>query len=544
MLSNRILLSLALIMIVTGILQLTQQTHAQSGFPCPADEYEDNDDFSEPLPVLVANPLRPQNLTRCAGDDDVFRIFVPEGFSLDVQLSFSHAEGNLDLVVYDADVSSVGDSSTITNNERVITPPASQDALYYIYIFSPDANAEVTYTLTLHLFCDGCVIFQGQLLDEGQPVNGSVKVHVEFTKSYSGTNIIHSTDPSGTALDVEVIDGLFTVPINLDGIDRLGYARQYYAQFTINGRTLRPPIPIEPVPQAYGIAAGSTVDINGLGTNLDHLLELRSSAPSTVSGLFINDVAGNAILIRNVVRNGIDIDVERYGVVSRTSSTSVPAGFFDNTSSNSEAVGLYSSGGGDEAADIVLGGIGSDGGATDDGILSSEPSVPNSDLVLRSYDSVFVDLDEDATNTNAVFRVRNDVNATIFEVSENGSRSSGNVIISAETTQSAPVEMYAVASPENWFEDFGSSSLIDGHATVMIDLLFAETVNMTESYHVYLTPLGDCPLFVAEKSATSFTVQAMGGADCTIQFDYRLTAKRAGYTTQRMETVTEAGGEE
>ncbi len=97
--------------------------------------------------------------------------------------------------------------------------------------------------------------------------------------------------------------------------------------------------------------------------------------------------------------------------------------------------------------------------------------------------------------------------------------------------------MYAIESPQNWFEDFGSAELVSGMATVMIEPIFAQTVNLSE-YHVFLTPLGDCPLYVARKTPASFTVEAMGGQSCSIAFDYRLVARRLGYEHIRLEATT------
>ncbi|HSD85082.1 MAG TPA: hypothetical protein VLG46_14535, partial [Anaerolineae bacterium] len=97
--------------------------------------------------------------------------------------------------------------------------------------------------------------------------------------------------------------------------------------------------------------------------------------------------------------------------------------------------------------------------------------------------------------------------------------------------------LYAVESPENWFEDFGTGQLTNGEAVITIDPVFAETVNLTDDYHVFLTPLGDCALYVDEKSPTSFTVRAMGGQTCSIAFDYRIVAKRLGYEDVRLAEV-------
>jgi hypothetical protein len=97
--------------------------------------------------------------------------------------------------------------------------------------------------------------------------------------------------------------------------------------------------------------------------------------------------------------------------------------------------------------------------------------------------------------------------------------------------------LYTPQSPEPWSEDAGTGQLADGQATVTIDALYAQTVDLEADYHVFLTPLGDCSLYVAEKTATSFTVKAIGGQTCDIAFDYRILAKPRGTAGQRMEVL-------
>ena len=105
------------------------------------------------------------------------------------------------------------------------------------------------------------------------------------------------------------------------------------------------------------------------------------------------------------------------------------------------------------------------------------------------------------------------------------------------------VSLYAMQSPENWFEDFGGGQLSSGAATVVLDPAFAETVNSSADYHVFLTPKGDCKgLFVAEESASGFVVREMGGGRSSVAFDYRIVAKRKGFENVRMADVTERQG--
>ncbi len=222
---------------------------------------------------------------------------------------------------------------------------------------------------------------------------------------------------------------------------------------------------------------------------------------------------------------------EATGVYGKSSS---PAGYGGSFVSMNH-IGVYASGSSD--GDIALGG--------DEGsIVATEES--DSALYLRSNDSFYIYLDNnnDQNFTVSSFNILDgsDRLNSIFQVDDNGDTyiygdlrvngAKNNVVSTANHGRRL---LYAMESPEYWFEDFGSARLAAGKATVTIDALFAETVNLSEDYHVFLTPLGDCALYVAEKTSTSFTVRAIGGRQCNIAFDYRLVAKRLGYEQVRLE---------
>jgi len=102
------------------------------------------------------------------------------------------------------------------------------------------------------------------------------------------------------------------------------------------------------------------------------------------------------------------------------------------------------------------------------------------------------------------------------------------------------VETYAMQSPENWMEDFGSGELQRGVAVVQIDPAFADTITADASYHVFLTPNGDSEaLYVINKTATSFEVRESKGGTSSLSFDYRIVGKRRGYEAQRLTDVTD-----
>jgi len=97
------------------------------------------------------------------------------------------------------------------------------------------------------------------------------------------------------------------------------------------------------------------------------------------------------------------------------------------------------------------------------------------------------------------------------------------------------VKLFAVESPEVWFEDYGTASLVGGVATVNLDATFVQTVNTRNNYKVFLTPDGDCHgLYVAQKTPTSFEVRELGSGQASVDFDYRIVAHRKGHEKERM----------
>jgi len=102
------------------------------------------------------------------------------------------------------------------------------------------------------------------------------------------------------------------------------------------------------------------------------------------------------------------------------------------------------------------------------------------------------------------------------------------------------VKTYSVQSTENWYEDAGSSQLVDGAAHVQLEATFGGTVNTAVEYHVFLTPGGDSEgLYVTDKTALGFEVHEQHGGHSNIAFDYRIMAKRAGHENERLEDVTD-----
>jgi hypothetical protein len=100
------------------------------------------------------------------------------------------------------------------------------------------------------------------------------------------------------------------------------------------------------------------------------------------------------------------------------------------------------------------------------------------------------------------------------------------------------VALYAVESPENWFEDFGTGQLQGGKTEVSLELGFLQTVDTAAGYHVFLTANGDCRgLYIAHKTPTGFEVRELGHGNASVAFDYRIVARRSGFENVRLQDV-------
>jgi len=437
--------------------------------------------------------------------------------------------------------------------------------------------------------------YQGQLASSGRPVNGACDFRFSLWDAAgsgsppTGGTQIGSTQPQD---NVSVTNGLFTVRLDF-GNAFTGDAR--YLQIGVRCpagsggyTTLAPRQPLTAAPYALGLRPGATISgtngltvqsqgdsvnissSNGAGVRVDSAdtgLSVYSAREYGVSigstgwaGVRVEAAGSHGVSVATAAFDGVSVwsaglDGVRVqsagedgihvsaaggdGVDATTTSTLAYGGRFVNSAA--DGVGLYARGGDGDAADIVLGANGMSEW-NNDGYLSSDPSF-DSDLVLIGYDQVDIHLDQD-NDQSSLFRVLEGGNFPVFWVDELGNTHAlGTKSAVVRTPSYGQRKLYAVESPEVWFEDFGAAQLVNGQATVTIEPVFAQTVNLGE-YHVFLTPLGDCPLFVAEKTPAAFTVKAMGGQACRIAFDYRIVARRLGYESVRLEAATAAAMEE
>ncbi|HYU18121.1 MAG TPA: hypothetical protein VEQ11_05445 [Chloroflexota bacterium] len=97
--------------------------------------------------------------------------------------------------------------------------------------------------------------------------------------------------------------------------------------------------------------------------------------------------------------------------------------------------------------------------------------------------------------------------------------------------------LYCMESPESWFEDFGKGRLANGRGEVKLDADFSTLVH-GDDYHIFLTPRGDSNgLYVNGLTSSGFEVREQKGGASSLDFDYRVVAKRKDIPAPRLEKV-------
>ena len=94
---------------------------------------------------------------------------------------------------------------------------------------------------------------------------------------------------------------------------------------------------------------------------------------------------------------------------------------------------------------------------------------------------------------------------------------------------------YGSESTSATIEDFGTARIVRGIANVQIEATFASTIDRSDSYYVFLTPLGDTRgLYVSLKTPSGFQVRETEGGHSNLGFDYRIVAHPADATNGRL----------
>jgi hypothetical protein len=108
-------------------------------------------------------------------------------------------------------------------------------------------------------------------------------------------------------------------------------------------------------------------------------------------------------------------------------------------------------------------------------------------------------------------------------------------------TDGGPKAIYAMESPELWFEDFGTAVIYGGRAHVQVapDFLQTVTIDADHPMRVFVTPKAFLGAWWVEHGEAEFTLMATEAPDGAA-FDYRVLAKRRGYEDVRLRPAPSA----
>ena len=345
-------------------------------------------------------------------------------------------------------------------------------------------------------------------------VSSSVVPFLAASNSFTGNNSFSSTTGNGLSATSSVAgdSGLFasnTSTVSGNGVFASNYSAGGSAVAGIN----------------YSSAAGNAYAIYG-----------QSNGPSgtgvygtgAANGLYGSSSAGNGVYGQTSSTASGATGV--YGNATSASGSNPTYGVYGTTASGAQdSTGVWGSATSASASNGVNGVVGTtNGGAGSAGVTGLSTSASG----LVSYGVIGASWYGTAVEANNNYETGGG-NSTTIEASNYGSgyviyaqgpggtcsidvkgdlNCSGTITPTAQTTEGRQVKLYGVASPENWFEDFGSGQLSAGSAKISLDPTFASAVNTGETYHVFLTPDGDCKgLYIASKIASGFEVRELGG---------------------------------
>lgn len=112
--------------------------------PCVDDGFEDNDTQGDAS--VVGLPFSESALRACPLDNDYFAFALAEGDTVQIDATFAHVDGDIDIRLHDPDGFTVGEpQGTVTDNEK-ITHVAESTGLYAVrvHLFAglpPEGNA-------------------------------------------------------------------------------------------------------------------------------------------------------------------------------------------------------------------------------------------------------------------------------------------------------------------------------------------------------------------------------------------------------------------
>lgn len=432
-------------------------------------------------------------------------------------------------------------------------------SLLALLILSSAINTEKVYALSGEIKggppLTDTFTYQGYFEYSGSPANGNFDFRITIWDLQTlGTQIA-----SCQAFDnILIQDGLFTFHLIPNaGMSETfnGDGRWLQVEVRQTGTTTwytLPRQPITAVPYAWSLRPGAVIE----GSTANTILRLDNSGEggalyadsSRITGVTISahhSSDGYAMLgttgggypavggVNGGAGNGLYGTSETgIGVYGRTNSTSssgvigIQTGYL-----TSDFSGYWNPGGFFGGRNGVIGVTKEVGGYGVFGVAKADNSFGISGLnnATSGYAGYFY-----SSITNGVY-IYSPIGTTALSVA-GGTK---NAVV--ETDEGSTL-LYSEESTEVWFTDYGFGTINDHFVQIIIDPLFAQTVNLEEPYHVFLQAYGDTVLYVTNRTPHSFDVHISEGA-LPVDFSYRIVARRLGYENARLELFEDFSSE-
>jgi hypothetical protein len=358
---------------------------------------------------------------------------------------------------------------------------------------SPAALYSQTWTFT----------YQGRLSENGTPANGTYDFATSvYTHPTTSGSLVATCIDVGPGLgNYQVNDGLFTFHLLCNGDNSTvftGGDRWLEVQVARHGTGITTTLarqPIAPAPYAFSLFPGAVISGTATGNGLGGAILNISNGSSTYPGLFVQSNSGTGVAGLQAGYSPSDTGLWR------------PGGFFGGQN----------------------GVIGISKASSGYGVYGQNQAT-SGDYSIGIYG-------ESSSSTGWAGYFWNGVGNGVYISAASGKTG----LTVANGTKNAVVRtdegsrlLYSEESTEVWFADYGFGQLEDGVAVVVIDELFAQTVNLEEPYHVFVQVYGDADVYVSGRTPTRFEVRLRDG-DPDVEFSYRIVAKRLGYEDDRLE---------
>jgi hypothetical protein len=355
--------------------------------------------------------------------------------------------------------------------------------------------------------------YQGYLEDGGQPANGLYDFRLSiWDQQTDGSQI---GDEQVYESGITVADGLFVLYFYPYIPNQVFTGGERWIQIEVcphgaGAFTTLPRQPITNVPYAWGLRPQAVIS--------------SSTAPSPAFGGAILNLENNtipsipknnpmALYARSVSGTAVYATSESIGVYGYTNLTDAIGVVGMQTGYSTSDLGItYKPGGLFGGRNGVVGITKYHDGAAIVGLDQSSGSGWAGSFLSDNGNGVHISTEPGTTALGVVGGTKNTIVRT-----EEGSKL-----------------LYTEESTEVWFTDYGFSQLESGIAVIAVDPLFAKTVDMEGPYHVFVQVYGDAEVYVAARTPTGFEVHLRDG-DPSVEFSYRIVAKRLGYEGARLE---------